>query len=137
MWPSFLLCACRILKIRSCLRRPLAPGRSRVRAIFVSSVVFFSFSSAMVMVTYMGISARGVNQGRLPTAWARGGAGSGSSSLCFRNVVRFGQHGRSLRIGDPIQHFVHGFLDSGVRLMELPRSFRRKLAEHITITQNM
>src|SRR5579872_4745950 len=38
--------------MRSCLRRPLAPGRSRVRAIFVSSVMFFFFSSAIVIFTY-------------------------------------------------------------------------------------
>src|SRR6266496_428774 len=50
MWPSFSLCACRILKMRSCLRIPLAPGRSKVLAILVSSVMFFSFSSAMVMI---------------------------------------------------------------------------------------
>src|ERR1035437_9611680 len=52
MCPSFSLCACRILKIRSCLRSPLAPGSSRDRAILVSSVIFFSFSSAMVIFTY-------------------------------------------------------------------------------------
>src|SRR4051812_30585289 len=52
MCPSFSLCACRILKIRSCLRSPLAPGSSRERAMRVSSVMFFSFSSAMVMITY-------------------------------------------------------------------------------------
>src|SRR5271165_1015722 len=50
MWPSFSLCAWRILKMRSCLRIPLAPGRSKVLAILVSSVMFFSFSSAMVMI---------------------------------------------------------------------------------------
>src|ERR1700731_2330292 len=50
MWPSFSLCACRILKMRSCLRSPLAPGSSRVLAILVSSVMFFSFNSAMVMI---------------------------------------------------------------------------------------
>src|SRR6202451_1117222 len=49
MWPSFSLCAWRILKIRSCLRSPLAPGKSKVLAILVSSVMFFSFNSAMVM----------------------------------------------------------------------------------------
>src|SRR5271165_3998114 len=49
MWPSFSLWAWRILKIRSCLRMPLAPGRSRVRAILVNSVMFFSLSSAMVI----------------------------------------------------------------------------------------
>ena len=51
MWPSFSLWAWRILKIRSCLRRPLVPGISRVRAMRLSSVMFFSFSSAMVMFT--------------------------------------------------------------------------------------
>src|SRR5580692_8478165 len=50
MWPSFSLCAWRILKIRSCLRNPLAPGRSKDRAILVSSVIFFSFNSAMVII---------------------------------------------------------------------------------------
>src|SRR5579862_7412496 len=49
MCPSFSLCACRILKIRSCLRSPLAPGSSKDRAILVNSVMFFSFSSAMVI----------------------------------------------------------------------------------------
>src|SRR5258707_11543314 len=49
MWPSFSLCAWRILKIRSCLRNPLAPGKSKDRAILVSSVIFFSLSSAMVI----------------------------------------------------------------------------------------
>src|SRR6202521_648573 len=52
MWPSFSLWACRILKMRSCLRMPLAPGRSRARAILVSSVMFFSLSSAIVIFTY-------------------------------------------------------------------------------------
>src|SRR6266849_5372300 len=55
MCPSFSLCACRILKIRSCLRSPLAPGSSKDRAILVSSVIFFSFSSAMVIFTYVWI----------------------------------------------------------------------------------
>src|SRR5271166_958602 len=53
MCPSFSLCACRILKMRSCLRSPLAPGSSKDRAILVSSVMFFSFSSAMVIFTYV------------------------------------------------------------------------------------
>src|SRR5208282_4346124 len=53
MCPSFSLCACRILKMRSCLRSPLAPGSSNDRAILVSSVMFFSLSSAMVIFTYV------------------------------------------------------------------------------------
>src|SRR5580658_10058355 len=53
MCPSFSLCACRILKMRSCLRSPLAPGSSKDRAILVSSVMFFSFSSAIVIFTHV------------------------------------------------------------------------------------
>src|ERR1700761_9745175 len=52
MWPSFSLWAWRILKIRSCLRKPLAPGISRVRAMRLNSVIFFSFNSEMVIFTY-------------------------------------------------------------------------------------
>src|ERR1700733_15607352 len=64
MWPSFSLWACRILKMRSCLRSPLAPGKSKVLAILVSSVMFFSLSSAMVMIhlnpcTHVFVSVRG------------------------------------------------------------------------------
>jgi hypothetical protein len=99
--------------------------------------MFFSLSSAMVMVTYKGIVKGRVAQGRLPTARARGGAGSGSPPLCLRNVLRFRKQCRPLRIGDPIQYFVHGFLDAGIGLMELPRSLGRKLAEHITVTHCM
>src|SRR5258706_10399887 len=49
MCPSFSLWAWRILKIRSCLRKPLVPGSSKVRAILVSSVIFFSFNSEIVI----------------------------------------------------------------------------------------
>src|SRR5208282_471687 len=62
MCPSFSLCACRILKMRSCLRSPLAPGSSKDRAILVSSVMFFSFSSAMVIFTY-GVFSGGILSG--------------------------------------------------------------------------
>src|SRR5260370_13328167 len=60
MCPSFSLCACRILKMRSCLRSPLAPGSSKDRAILVSSVMFFSFSSAMVIGTYVDDFSGGI-----------------------------------------------------------------------------
>src|SRR5208282_2898874 len=51
--------ACRILKIKSCLRSPLAPGSSKDRAILVSSVMFFSLSSAMVIFTYVDFLREG------------------------------------------------------------------------------
>src|SRR5437763_4394088 len=72
MWPSFSLCACRILKIRSCLRRPLAPGRSRDRAILVNSVIFFSLSSAMV-INHLREIYRGVRLEELQLAGLEAG----------------------------------------------------------------
>src|SRR2546421_10694815 len=75
MWPSFSLCAWRILKIRSCSRRPLAPGRSRDRAILVNSVIFFSLSSAMVINHLQGIYKGGVRLEDLQLAGQEGGAG--------------------------------------------------------------
>src|SRR5580698_10483094 len=50
MCPSFSLCACRILKMRSCLRRPLVPAMSRPRASLPSSAILCSFSSEIVML---------------------------------------------------------------------------------------
>src|SRR5512143_3352483 len=93
MCPSFSLCACRILKMRSCLRRPLAPGSSKDRAILVSSVMFFSFSSAMVIITYGMVSWGGFSQDRIGLAavWAHGGAVSGGPPLCFSKVLWFTQ----------------------------------------------
>src|SRR5271165_2872540 len=70
MWPSFSLWACRILKIRSCLRRPLAPGKSSCRAILVNSVMFFSLSSEIVIVTYGDLLQR--RDGRAGGAPKRG-----------------------------------------------------------------
>src|SRR5215475_15087425 len=135
MWPSFSLCAWRILKIKSCLRSPLAPGRSKVRAILVNSVMFFSLSSAMVMFTYREYSKGGGQDNY--TALARGGAGSGSPPLCLRNVLRFCQNRCALRIRNPVQNFIHSFLNAGIGLVKLTRSLGRKLAEHITVPQSM
>src|SRR5581483_4910595 len=47
-----------------CLRSPLAQGSSKVLAILGSSVMFFSLSSAMVMVTYKGMFKRGAGWDR-------------------------------------------------------------------------
>src|SRR3954453_3571961 len=59
--------------MRSCLRRPEAPGRSSVRAMRVSSVMFFSFSSAMVMFTYGDFLSKGGSE-ESRTARRAGGA---------------------------------------------------------------
>ena len=47
MRPFFSVCACRILKISSCLRMPVAPTTLRSLATWVSVVMFISFSLAM------------------------------------------------------------------------------------------
>src|ERR1700758_3487116 len=118
MWPSFSLCACRILKMRSCLRIPLAPGRSKVLAILVSSVMFFSFSSAMVMIhlnpctrAYSVVSAgdfqkEGTQERCEYYARQEGGAGLSSPPLCLGNVLWFRQNFLPLRVSDTIQHAV-------------------------------
>src|ERR1700760_3919043 len=146
MWPSFSLCACRILKMRSCLRIPLAPGRSKVLAILVSSVMFFSFSSAMGMIhlnpctsAYSVVSTgdfqrRGLRKDAFTQRQAgRAGLVLSSPPLCLGNVLWFRQNRLPLRVSDPIQHAVHGFLDSCARPVEFPRGLGGKLAKHITI----
>src|SRR5208337_605111 len=49
--PLFSVCARRIWKINSCLRMPLAPGMFNSLAILARSVMFFSLSSARLMLT--------------------------------------------------------------------------------------
>ncbi len=76
--------------MRSCLRSPLAPGNSKDRAILVSSVIFFSFSSAMVIFTYrMDFSREGFSRGVLAAVWAHGGTALCSPPLCFGKILRF------------------------------------------------
>src|SRR5271165_1179818 len=149
MWPSFSLCACRILKIRSCLRSPLAPGSSKVLAILVSSVMFFSFNSAIVMIDPRNDSPKpghlnvfvsalsGDFQRRVfredKNTGQEGGAVLSSPPLCLSKILRLRQNILSLRARDPIQHPVHCFLDSGAGPVELPRGLGGELAKHITI----
>src|SRR5277367_487625 len=149
MWPSFSLCACSILKIKSCLRIPLAPGRSKVLAILVSSVMFFSFSSAMVMI-HLNPCTRASSvvstgdffqrRGRREDASGtrqEGGAGLSSPPLCLSKILWFRQYILPLRASDPVQHNIHRFLDSGAGPMELPRGLGGKLTQHITIPQSL
>src|SRR5450631_1907183 len=142
MCPSFSLCACRILKIRSCLRSPLAPGSSNDRAILVSSVIFFSFSSAMVIFTYGIVSSGGIfvfsrGDGLLCRRAGTRRSRLSSSPLCFGKVLGFAQDVMTFRIGDLVKDLVHGFLYAGVRLMKSARCLRSKLAKHIPVPQSM
>jgi hypothetical protein len=91
----------------------------------------------MVMVTYWDFQG-GSRKGRFHyTARARGGAESGSPPLRLRNIFWLGKDCLPFRVRNPIQDFVHGLLDTGIGFMELPRSLRRKLAEHIPVTQSL
>src|SRR5208283_3963483 len=148
IWPSFSLCACRILKIRSCLRIPLAPGRSKVLAILVNSVMFFSFSSAMVMihlnpctkvcslVATGDFQKEGTQERRKYYQAGRRGWLS-SPPLCLSKILWFRQHFLPIRAGDPIQYTVHRFLDSGAGPVELPRGLGGKLTKHIPVPQSL
>src|SRR5581483_1228207 len=139
MWPSFSLCAWRILKIRSCLRRPLAPGKSSERAMRVSSVMFFSFSSAMVMVTYRRLIQKGGLLGKTVVQPAGGGQVSnlGSPPLRLSYVFRLGHYFLPLRACNPFQDLVHGLLDTCIRLVKTPSCLGCKLTEHIPVSQRM
>src|SRR5450759_3540982 len=142
MCPSFSLCACRILKMRSCLRSPLAPGSSKDRAILVSSVMFFSFSSAMVIFTYVDFSSGGIlffsrGDGSLCRRAGTRRSCLSSSPLCFGKVLGFAQNVMTLGIGDFVKHLIHGFLNAGVRFMKFARCLRGKLAKHIPVPQSM
>src|SRR5271156_3995950 len=54
--PFFSVCARRIWKINSCLRMPLAPGIFNSLAILARSVMFFSLSSARLILTSFFVS---------------------------------------------------------------------------------
>src|SRR5271166_3066513 len=138
MWPSFSLWAWRILKIRSCLRSPLAPGRSKDRAILVSSVIFFSFNSAMVINSpAKGFSKGGYSEKTWSIAGQAAGLVLSSPPLCLGEVFWFRQNRLPFRACNLVQNLIHGFLDSGVGLVKLTGSLGRKLAKHITIPQCM
>src|SRR5271169_4717594 len=119
MCPSFSLCACKILKIRSCLRSPLAPGSSKVLAILVSSVMFFSFNSAMVMIcpgkttqlnpctkTHSLVASGDFQKRRVfgeDNKHRAGGQGCLSSPpLCLSKILRLRQYILPLRARDPV-----------------------------------
>src|SRR5215467_11011040 len=102
--------------MRSCLRKPLAPGTSKDRAILVSSVIFFSFSSAMVIIRFTceGKFSRGVTQKRLGQSRGRRRGWLSSPPLCLGKIFRFRQNCLPFRACNLVQNLVHGFLDSGV-----------------------
>ena len=58
-----------------------------------------------------------------------------SPPLCLGDILWFRQNCLPLRVSDPVQNSVHGFLDAGVWPVELPRRLGGKLTEHITIPQ--
>jgi hypothetical protein len=68
---------------------------------------------------------------------AHGGAVSGSPPLCFGKVFGFTQDVMTFGNGDFVKYVVHGFLDTGVRPVELASGLGGKLAKHIPVPQCM
>jgi hypothetical protein len=60
-----------------------------------------------------------------------------SPPLCLNKMFRLRQNRLPFRGCNPVQNFVHGFLDAGIGFVELPRCLRGKLAEHITVPQSV
>src|SRR6476646_2093167 len=155
MWPSFSLWACRILKMRSCLRRPLAPGRSRVRAILVSSVILFSLSSAIVICHLREFFClrKDCCESEARTSFLRKPEGPPdgpawrdfqesllcSATLGFCNL-RMGQFDYGIRLGclaHADKHVIHRFLHTSIRLVKLPRCLGNQLTQKITVPHSV
>src|SRR5215467_13301030 len=139
--------------MRSCLRMPLAPGRSRARAILVSSVMFFSFSSAIVIMSPMGFLGLiweefGDSKNRRELDGPRATRGTRQACLARRDfqerllcsaTLGFGNCFRRHR--DDLfrlaggthapQYVVHRVLNAGIGLVKLPRCLGHKLAQKI------
>src|SRR6516164_8215568 len=120
--------------MRSCLRRPLAPGSSRVRAMRVNSVMFFSFNSEIVMFTYGEFFAEGRAGGSCGKR-AKGAARLCCAPLRFGSSLRFDDYILPFGIGNTVQHFVGGVLNARVGLVELAGYLGSKLAQRITVAQ--
>jgi hypothetical protein len=60
-----------------------------------------------------------------------------SPPLCFGKVFWFTQNVMTLGNGNFVENVIHGFLNAGIRSMELPGCLRGKLAEHIPVPQSM
>jgi hypothetical protein len=104
--------------------------------------MFFSFSSAMVIFTYVDFSSGGIvvfsrGDGLLCRRAGTRRSCLGSSPLCFGKVLGFAQDVMTLGIGDFVKHLIHGFLNASVRFMEPARRLRSQLAKHIAVPQSM
>jgi hypothetical protein len=92
----------------------------------------------MVIFTYGLDFSGGILSGDFFAAVrAHGGAVSGSPPLCFGKVFRFTQDVMTVGIGNLVKHVIHGFLNAGVRPVELARCLGGKLAEHVPVPQGM
>jgi hypothetical protein len=102
--------------------------------------MFFSFSSAMVMIHLNpctkndSLVSAGDFQRRVfredKTQQFRGGRTGlllSSPPLCLSKIFRLRQNFLPLRACDPVQHTVHRFLDSGAGPVELPRGLGGEL----------
>ncbi len=137
------------------------PGSSKVRAILVNSVIFFSFNSEIVIDSpEWGLC--GGSTGKVTTVrfeqkdcfwsylnlgaacWVKveggqsGGAGLSRPPTHLNGVVGFGflQNGHLFR-GDQLQNLVHGFLNTSVRPVKLASGLGSELTQDITVLHGM
>ena len=113
MWPSFSLCAWRILKMRSCLRRPLAPGRSSGASYFgkLGDVLFFEFRDGHV---HLRRDMAEGQAGRIGRGTRRSATRLCSAPLSLGSSLRFYHQVLAIGISDAMQHLVGRILDTGV-----------------------
>ena len=71
-------------------------------------------------------AVRGTRRGRLS-----------SPPLRLGKVFRLAQNVLTFSFGDPVKHFVHSFLNTGIGLVEATSRFRRKLAKHVAVPQSL
>jgi hypothetical protein len=98
-------------------------------------VMFFSFSSAMVIFTYRNASSR---EGSLRIDFVCRRVGTrrsclSSPPLCLSEIFRLAQNVLPFRTSDPVQHLVHSVLNASIRPVKLARCLRGKLAEHVPV----
>jgi hypothetical protein len=67
----------------------------------------------------------------------KAGLGLSSPPLCLSKILWFRQYILPFRASDPVQYYVHGFLDSGTGPVELPRGLGGKLTKHIPVPQGL
>jgi len=138
MCPSFSLCACRILKMRSCLAESAGAGQLQGSGDLgqLGNIFFFELQQWSYLPTWMIFFGRDCLF--LSRGWIAFGRRAGtrrsalsSSPLCFGKVFGFAQDVMTFRIGDLVKIPDSWFPECGCSLYEFARCLRGQLAKHI------